>query len=42
MYECRLLWPASSDAGIYRMIQRKTLASEEASYSNDAAAKKEE
>jgi hypothetical protein len=42
MYECRLLQSASSDAGILRMIQRKTIASEEASYSNDAAARKKQ
>jgi hypothetical protein len=40
MCECRFLQPASSDAGIYRTLQRKILTSEEASYSIDASAKK--
>jgi hypothetical protein len=42
IHECRLLLPTSSEAGICRMIQWKPLASEEASYSNDAASKKEQ
>ena len=42
MYVCPSLQPASSDAGIFRMIQPETLASEEASYSNDSAAKKKQ
>lgn len=40
MHECQLLQPASSDAGIYRMNERKTVASEEESYINESGAVK--